>query len=348
MAEFTCPVIAVEVAEHPDADRLAVARIGGYECVVGKGQYASGDRAVYLPEAAILPDSLVAELGLVGRLAGSAANRVKAVRLRGVLSQGLLVPLGSPHLADAGPLSIGDDARELLGIEKYVPPIPVHMQGIVAPGPGASFDVEPWQEHLGVFTRGEPVQVTEKLHGTFCQMGFDLDEGPFVASKSMAGKTSFVLDAAENEANLYVRAWRAVAEQLEAVARRRTRSVTLCGEVAGPRVQDLHYNLTEPTFFVFDALAGPPSERNWVSPRGVQDLAAELGTAHVPVLESEWSFGPDEVMRLAEQPSALGGGLREGVVVRPTEVRHERDLGRAMLKFVNPNYLTRHGGTDHN
>ena len=348
MAEFTCPVVTVDVAEHPDADRLEVARVGGYECVVGKGQYARGDRAVYLPEASILPDSLVEELGLVGRLAGSAANRVKAVRLRGVLSQGLLVPLDSPHLAEAGPLDVGDDARELLGIEKYVPPIPVHMQGVVAPGPGASFDVEPWQAHLGVFAPGEPVQVTEKLHGTFCQMGFDLDEGPFVASKGMAGKTSFVLDAPENEANLYVRAWRAIAERLEAVAREGGRSVTLCGEIAGPRVQDLHYNLTEPTLFVFDALAGPPSERSWISPREVLDLAAEVGAAHVPVLESEWSFSHDEVMRLVEQPSALGGGLREGVVVRPIEVRHERDLGRAMLKYVNPNYLTRHGGTDHN
>lgn len=348
MAEFTCPVVTVEVVSHPDADRLEVARIGGYECVVGKGQYVTGDRAVYLPEASILPDSLVEELGLVGRLAGSAANRVKAVRLRGVLSQGLLVALDSPHLAHVGALDVGDDARERLGVEKYVPPIPVHMQGVVAPGPGASFDVEPWQEHLGVFTEGEPVQVTEKLHGTFCQVGFDLDEGPFAASKSMAGKTSFVLDAPENEANLYVRAWRVLSDRLEAAAREYGRSVTLCGEIAGPRVQDLHYNLTEPTLFVFDALAGPPSERNWISPREVLDLAAEVGAAHVPVLEAECSFNHDAVMRLAAQPSALGGGLREGVVVRPTEVRHERDLGRAMLKFVNPNYLTRHGGTDHN
>ena len=348
MAEFTCPVVTLEVFPHSDADLLEIAQIGGYDCVVRKGQFKSGDSAVYLPEASVLPDPLIEELGLVGRLAGKQANRVKAVRLRGVLSQGLLVPFDSPHLADAGAAQIGDDFCEHLGIVKYVPEIPVHMQGIVEPGPSASFDVEPWQSHIGVFDEGELVQVTEKLHGTFCEMGFDLENGPFVASKGMAGKTCFVLDAPENESNLYVRAWRAVADRLEETARHEQRSVALCGEIVGPKVQDLHYGLSAPTFFVFDALVGPASEHRWMSPEDVWELASVLGLRHVPVLKDEWPFSHEAVTHLAQQPSVLGGGLCEGVVVRASQVRWERDLGRAMLKYANPAYLTRRGGTDHN
>lgn len=349
MAEFVCPVVELSVSEHPDADLLEVAQVGGYECVIRKGQFESGDQAVYLPEASVLPESLLDELGLTGRLAGKQANRVKAIRLRGVLSQGVLVPLGSRHLADAGSVSVGDDLREHLGITKYVPEIPVHMQGIVEPfSESASFDVEPWQAHVGVFRDEDLVQVTEKLHGTFCEMGFDLKHGPFVASKSMAGKTRFVLDAPENDTNLYVRAWREAADKIEIAARAEGRSLTLCGEIAGPKVQDLNYGLAAPTFFVFDALTGTASERRWMPPDDVWEMAAALGLEHVPVLKDGWLFDHEAVQHLATQPSVLGAGLREGVVVRSSEVRWERDLGRAMLKYVNPAYLTRRGGTDHN
>lgn len=349
MADFTCPVVELSVSVHPDADLLEVAHIGGYECVVRKGQFKTGDHAVYLPEASVLPDPLLDELGLMGRLAGKQANRVKAIRLRGVLSQGVLVPLGSRHLADVGPLAVGDDLREHLGITKYVPEIPVHMQGIVEPYSwSASFDVEPWQAHVGVFRDGDLVQVTEKLHGTFCEMGFDLEHGAFVASKSMAGKTRFVLDAPESESNLYVRAWRAAADKIETAARAEGRSLTLCGEIVGWKVQDLNYGLPTPTFFVFDALIGTASERQWMPPVDVQELAASLGLEHVPVLKEDWPFDHYAVRSLAAQPSALDTGLREGVVVRSSQIRWERDLGRVLVKYVNPTYLTRRGGTDHN
>lgn len=78
------------VHEHPNADALELAQVGLYRAVVAKGAYRTGDFAVYIPEQAVLPDVLIAQLGLTGRLAGGAANRVKAVRLRGELSQGLV------------------------------------------------------------------------------------------------------------------------------------------------------------------------------------------------------------------------------------------------------------------
>ena len=69
---------------------LELAQIGEYRAVVPRGQYSTGDWAIYIPEQAIVPDELLAELGLTRRLAGQRKNRVKATRFRGELSQGLV------------------------------------------------------------------------------------------------------------------------------------------------------------------------------------------------------------------------------------------------------------------
>ena len=70
MSSFECLVYRITVEPHPDADRLEVARVMGYACVVGLGEFETGDLAAYIPEQAIVPDDVLEELGLVGTLAG--------------------------------------------------------------------------------------------------------------------------------------------------------------------------------------------------------------------------------------------------------------------------------------
>lgn len=108
MAEFTVPVVRIAGIEPIDgADAIEVAQVLGYRCVVKKGEFAVGDLAVYIPEASIVPDYLLELLGLTGKLAGPQGNRVKAIKLRNTISQGLLLPLsainvvyidGEPHI----------------------------------------------------------------------------------------------------------------------------------------------------------------------------------------------------------------------------------------------------------
>lgn len=78
------------ILPHPNADAPELAQVGLYHAVVAKNVYQTGDYALYIPEQAILPDQLIEELGLTGRLSGSKKNRVSAVRLRGELSQGIV------------------------------------------------------------------------------------------------------------------------------------------------------------------------------------------------------------------------------------------------------------------
>ena len=91
MSTFTVPIVSVVIEPHDNADALEIARVGDYRSVVPKGEFKSGELVAYIPEQALLPAPLLQSMGLTGKLAGSDHNRVKAIRLRGVLSQGLVL-----------------------------------------------------------------------------------------------------------------------------------------------------------------------------------------------------------------------------------------------------------------
>jgi RNA ligase (TIGR02306 family) len=110
--------------QHPNADALELAQMGLYRAVVAKGPYRTGESAVYIPEQSVLPGELIEELGLTGRLAGNDSDGVKAVRLRGELSQGIVCRPKAPADVDlARAAADGADFAEALGIVKWVPPI---------------------------------------------------------------------------------------------------------------------------------------------------------------------------------------------------------------------------------
>lgn len=89
------------------------------------------------------PAALIEELGLTGRLAGRASDRVKAVRLRGELSQGIVCRPGALDGVDlARAAGEGTDFAEVLGVTKWVPPVPPTMSGDVEAAP----ELLPWVE----------------------------------------------------------------------------------------------------------------------------------------------------------------------------------------------------------
>ncbi len=129
MSSFDVTVRRIEsITEHPNADNIECAHIDGYIAVVPKGEFHEGDLAVYIPEQSLLPEWLLADMGLVGKLAGPQKNRVKAIKLRGVLSQGLLYRPPNLSALDLNELyELQGDMAGVLGIEKWKPEIPAHM-----------------------------------------------------------------------------------------------------------------------------------------------------------------------------------------------------------------------------
>ncbi|MFE9453223.1 RNA ligase (ATP) [Streptomyces sp. NPDC006739] len=342
------------VHEHPNADALELAQVGLYRAVVAKGAYRTGEAAVYIPEQSVLPAGLIEELGLTGRLAGGNADRVKAVRLRGELSQGIVCrPRALADLDLARAAAEGTDFAERLGITKWVPPIPPTMNGEVEPAPGLLpwVDIENIQRYPGIFTPGEPVVLTEKLHGSACLLTYTADEDRvYVSSKGFGAKS---LALAEDPLNLYWRAVRGhgVARVAAGLAKRLgARRVGVFGEVYGAGVQDLAYGADGRRdtlgYAVFDVSAEIDGTVRWLD-------AAELLEGELPLVPRVYA-GPYDIERVLEFASGretVSGRelhLREGVVIRPAVERYSPVTGgRAIAKAVSPAYLTRKGGTEY-
>ena len=216
MANFECKVVRIDSKEnHPNADRLTLYHIGGYTCISnkledGSDRYNVGDLVVYIPENALLPEWLLKIMGFwdkekhCGTLAGKDGNRVKALKLRGIYSEGVLYPAETIKEHDEGlnsdlpevygytkdtkfvfneqsdyvrftPAIEGDNVAEFLGVTKYEPPIPANMGGDVFNGGTeivVPFDVEPLQKYMDSFKDGEMVCMQEKIHGTNCRWIF--------------------------------------------------------------------------------------------------------------------------------------------------------------------------------
>ena len=348
---FESRVYALRIEPHPNADRLELAAIGGFRCVVGKDSYVDGDLAAYIPEGAICPEWLITELGLEGKLAGSRKNRVKAVQLRGALSQGLVFPVRDGMIRGRQVVE-GDDVTELLELVKYEPPIPISMQGEVRAVHGATlkYDIEDFKKYPDEFRDGEPVVITEKLHGTWCCLGWHAEQGPIVTSKGMSDKGLALLLNDANKSNLYVRTWGAHQEAFES-ARTRTagdgRPFYVLGEVYGRGVQDLHYGQPNPAFAMFDAYVGEPGTGRYLNPDELVESLTDLFPL-VPVLY-RGPFSLAKLQELTDGTTTLGGAhAREGVVLKPVAERVSNEFGRVILKSVSGKYLTRKGGTEFN
>ncbi|MFD4430323.1 RNA ligase (ATP) [Nocardia sp. NPDC058497] len=349
------------VLPHPNADRLELAQVGLYRAVVAKGQFATGDHALYIPEQAVLPEELIAELGLTGKLAGSQRNRVKAVRLRGEVSQGIVCTPAALSGVDLAAAAVERaDFAERLGIIKWVPPVPVSMSGQVEPAPDLVrwIDVENIKRFPDIFPAGEPVVATEKIHGTACLLTHvRADDRILVSSKGVGGKS---LSLTPSEGNLY---WRAIRTHgLDEAARKIATAldadrVGLFGEVYGAGVQDLHYGASAAHdeslgFGLFDIAVDRGGEPvRWLDHHEIGTLLGELGVTvpRVPVLY-EGPYDAELLLTLAEGTetvSGAGANIREGLVVRPATERQSPVLGgRAIGKIVSNAYLLRDGGTE--
>jgi RNA ligase (TIGR02306 family) len=341
------------VHPHPNADALELAQVGEYRAVVPKGQYKTGEHALYIPEQAVLPEELIEELGLVGRLAGKAANRVKAVRLRGEISQGIVCrPKALETMFDPEyELSTADFAEDL-GIKKWAPEIPAHMNGAIEPAPDLIrwIDIENLQRYPDVFAFGEHVIATEKIHGTALLATYDVaTERLWVSSKGHGSRNCALT---QSESNLY---WRAavshdletklayIAEQLEATR------VAVFGEVFGAGVQDLTYGANAGVddqigFRAFDVKLENSDSSSWVPALAFHRFCANFGLLPVPMVYD----GPFDLAALTEAASGTtkigGGNIREGVVIRPAAEGYSQRLGgRKIAKLVSPAYLLRKG-----
>jgi RNA ligase (TIGR02306 family) len=326
MSAHSVRVIEIsEVRPHGNAERLEIVPVNGWQAVVKKGQFKPGDRAVYIEPDYTIPTARE-EFAFLAK-EGRERHRLKAVRLRGVLSFGLLIP----PPADVADRAVGDDVMADLGIERYAPPVKFASSDELPQDRWPTvytpvFDVENFQKFPDMFSAGEPVFVTEKIHGANARYLFH--NGVFY----MGSRTRWLKPDVAHIWNL------AVLDRPEILNWCRiNEGVVLYGEVYG-RVQSLKYG--RPNRVSFAAFAGLRADE-WLS---LGKLLADLQSMGVPTAPILYAgpFDQEKIAALAEEDSAVSnagaGHMREGVVIVPDPERRDENIGRVALKLISNRY----------
>jgi len=394
-----------EVKSHPNADRLDLAVIGGWQCVVGKGNWHAGDRCVFFPPDTMLPEQRCKEFEVENYVSRSnrfpGMGRIKCAKLRGEPSFGLAVPV-----PDGMPDDLWDDCASWFGAEKYEPPVRMQLAGrkmygrvdepesIVCtrclpdgtdtrdlnwiqnrenrglscsvcgytrplaayaapenPGFPKYTDIQNLRHYPDLFNSGEAIVVTEKIHGANCRVGIvkvgELPASGLPIYQDMAGSHNVRrTDPADNSehpdqahrSDTYWFPWTlpGVKELLVDMLPGHN-SVVLYGEVFGPGIQTLDYGQEGLAFRAFDIKI----DGTYLRYLDFEEACVRYGVEPVP-FKGVLTWGEtamERVKAFASDKPFAGDHISEGVVLRPAEERTDPRVGRAVLKFVNDDYL---------
>lgn len=329
MSEFHVETVRVQnVRKHPNADTLDIAEANGYPVIFKSGEYKEGDLAIYVPENAIVPKSLP-YFDFLGD-----KRRIKAKKLRGIYSEGLLAPIS---LLNDIPEDPGWDVGPQLGILKAEEPEEnANTAGDSEKDPGfipVYTDIEPFRKYAKkVFVSGERLIVTEKIHGANCRFVW-YEDRLWVGSH----RTFKVFD----ERNLW---WRVVKEYGLEGKLKTIPGVVLYGEVYG-QVQNLKYGCKagEIRFGAFDAFQlGPnnPKHGSYLDFDEFTKLCRGLDVPTVPTRdEIIWDDTQAETLiEKANGDSVIAEHMMEGFVIKPLQERWDDRVGRVILKLVSERY----------
>ena len=335
----------------PNADAIEKIRVLGWWVVVKKGEHQPGDRLVYCEIDSLLPERpefeflransfKPAQSDATGAETLPSGFRIKTVRLRGQVSQGICFPLSI--LPAGAPNEEGADVTESLGVLKWEPPLPVGMGGKVKgqfPGFLPKTDETRVQVLEAVLERhrGKLFYVTEKLDGT--SFTAFIRQGEFgICSRNLW------MDEAD-ESNVLVRVAKGVRleEKLRAARERLGFDLAIQAEVIGPGIQKNKYALAAVTLRVFSVLN--VDTYRLLDHGEMVALLAEMQLESVPQLDTlTLDHTIDQLVTFSEGVSVLNPKVqREGVVLRPLAEEYDEDIGgRLSFKAINPKFLLKY------
>lgn len=340
------------------ANAIELAHIDGWQCVVKKGDFKDGDLGVYFEIDSLLP-CIEPFLFLESRGRkkiddGSEGYRLRTIKLRGVLSQGLLMPihlfenilpeLDIQTIRGNEDFFVNTDLTDSLGIKKYEPPVPAQLVGQVK-GTFPSFirrtDQERIQNLPEYFKRFADMkfEISEKIDGTSAT--YYINNGVYgICSRNMEMKVN-----EENESNLYVKIGKIL--EFDKVLPTIGRNLAIQGEIAGPGIQKNKLQLKEVKLFVFDIY--DIDEQKYLTPDerymtflSLQNLLSQNGIFnHVPILPSIMALkefnGMDAILAFASGKSSENPNCeREGIVFKSCDYHYGQIIS---FKAISNTYL---------
>ena len=379
MARKLASIVEIDSCEPiPDTDRLSVATMKGkgWRVVTGRDEFHPGDLACYFeidsfinaddPRFEFLKDRCLRKFVSKGGNVLREGIRIKTCKLRGVVSQGLLMPLDKfPEVTDniawndakfadewidGSPVE-GHDVTELLHVEHYDEvkeqlqpqtgnPISADVMGSFP----TAYIPKTDEERLANLTdwfdtmKGRRFQISVKADGMSCTVAYSPSvdaENPFVVcSRNLRLKR----ETADGAVPVY---WQMaekykLLEKLESCYDHGGHEYAIQGEVVGPGINGDRNHEKEYGFKVFriwDIL-----NQKFLNPNETVSFCKEIDIPHVEVLETDFPFFDrchdyDEAMEFAQGKTAEGNE-REGVVLKSSD-----DGPFQSCKIVSNRYL---------
>lgn len=386
--DFKAQIVAVkEVHEHPNADRLNCLSFHGMDWVVITSKvgipsandhiegsmemvytprFKPGDQVIYIPIDSILPKPLEDHLFPPGSKVVLRNSRVKTIKLRGCISQGMAINVTAGLILlypTIGKAKLGADVTALLGIEKYEPLVsmtPAHMQAGSTKNPNAHFkkytDIENFKNHADVF-EGQDVYISEKLHGTSARYAKLPTQIKTIGQKLLKifkllpsheyvfGSRNVQLQDKKGQKTFFKEnVYSVIGEKLN-LRQILKPGEAVYGEIVGHGIQkgfDYGCKPYEYKFFAYDVQI----DGKYLDVQPFIDWCARRNISYCPPLFSGL-WNRDEADKLRSGESRVGHQkIREGIVIKTSKETYNPTFGRCVLKWINDAYLLLDDNTD--
>lgn len=315
----------ISVEPHPNADRLDLVKVLGFQCVTERGLHSAGDLIVYIQPDSVLPE----DAAWAESYRKYSPTRIKAVKLRGEWSEGIIVKLAQiPDLALLLPEE-GYDVAELIGAKHYEPPLPQDLsaKGLLPFGIPKT-DEERWENITGRLPIGEVVDVTLKVDGQSWTAYYDVETDTF----GICGRTLEFKPDASNKYTAHIERYD-LKNKLVAFCKEKGVSLAIRGESYGPGIQAFEKNphsKKESGLAIFSVFL--LKERRYArkgDPFYFPIVAAALGLPTVEILEPDVVLTQELINKYSKELKKINGAPFEGVVINHgayTIVREETTL----------------------
>jgi RNA ligase (TIGR02306 family) len=327
-----------EIRPIPDADKICSYRVGGWWVVDSIGKYSVDDLVVYCEIDSFIPHEIAPFLskGKEPReYEGVKGERLRTVKLKGQISQGLLLPLEPTCSMIESELLESLDVSNHLNIQKYEPPIPAQLAGLIKgnfPSRIPKTDQERIQnlskEFIQWKEQGLTFEITEKCDGSSMTC-YVIDNEFGVCSRN--------LDLKFDENNTF---WKvAIANNFEEKLKSFGKNIAIQGELIGMGVNGNIYKMNNHKFVLFDIY--DIDEGRYFNSEERNEFAADFGIEHVPVIQFNSLVEFDDiqcVLTFAEGKSIINPVVeREGLVFKCQE---KPDIS---FKSISNRFLIKNG-----
>lgn len=369
--DYKVPYTTIKaISAHPNADRLEMATVYGFQVIVPKGKYQVGSHIVYVPIDSILPAKLEAQIFPEGSLVKLHHHRVRQIRLRKVASQGMIMdPSDLVNFVNLSKFDLEDNLAEALGVTKYEPPVRGSANTPAGTPRNKKSEHPDFHKYNGLnnikwfpelFQPGEQVVIQEKLHGTNARAS----KLPFVANtlwkkikkflklapaiEKCYGSNNVQISAQSNYKGFYGEDLYGKTFNGMDVFSKLLPGETVFGEIIGPAIQAGYtYGVAEPVFVLFDVKRlQEDGSQIWLSPLEVEEFARQRGFEYVPVLY-KGGFDKDLAYSLTKGASVYDPKtkVREGIVIKAVE-NYSVEGNKKAVKWVSEAYLDDAKNTD--